>query len=253
MIRKFLLAAFVLLALMAAFACSEASDPVLEQATATKPLVITATPLPTVALTASPTSSATTAPRDETRVIRVIDGDTIEIEGGQRVRYIGMDTPEDTSVRECFGEQATRRNRELVEGRLVELERDVSETDRFGRLLRYVWVDGEMVNRVLVAEGLALVATFPPDVKYLESFLELQELARSSGLGLWSACVDAGRVPTSTSSSPGDNCDPSYPDVCIPPPPPDLNCPDILYANFRVVGSDPHGFDGDNDGRACEG
>ena len=235
---------------MALTACSEASDPVLEQATATEPLVMTATPLPTVTLTPLPTPSAT--PRGQARGIRVIDGDTIEIEGGQRVRYIGMDTPEDTSVGECFGEQATRRNRELVEGRIVELERDVSETDRFGRLLRYVWVGGEMINEVLVAEGFALAATFPPDVKYESTFLLAQTHARAEGLGLWSACVDAGLAPTGPPPSPGGDCDPSYPDVCIPPPPPDLDCADIIYANFRTIGTDPHGFDGNNDGEACE-
>ncbi len=207
------------------------------------------------AATASPTESPaasrlTARDRDQAIVTRVIDGDTVVIEGGRRVRYIGIDTPEDTSVRECFGEEATRRNSELVEGRLVELERDVSETDRFGRLLRYVWVDGEMVNEVLVAEGLASVSTFPPDVKYQESFLELQELARSSGLGLWSACTEDQSIPTIAR---GSGCDPSYPDVCIPPPPPDLDCPDITYRNFRVVGPDPHLFDGNNDGEGCEG
>lgn len=190
--------------------------------------------------------------RDPDRVLvtRVIDGDTVVIEGGQRVRYIGIDTPEDTPVRECFGEEATRRNSALVEGRVVKLERDVSETDRFGRLLRYVWVDGEMVNEMLVAEGLASVSTFPPDVKYQESFLELQEVARSSGLGLWSACTADRSIPTVAA----DNaCDPSYPDVCIPSPPPDLDCPDITYRNFRVVGPDPHLFDGNHDGEGCEG
>ena len=240
------------LAGMALVACGEGQErpvPSLSPATITSPSPSPSAP--TDAPTPSPTVSSAT-PRDQALVIRVIDGDSIEIEGGERVRYIGMDTPEDTSLKECFGEQATRRNRELVEGRLVELERDVSETDRFGRLLRYVWVGGDMINEVLVAEGFALAATFPPDVKYQESFVELQEIARSSGLGLWGACIDAGLAPTGTPTSPDGDCDPSYPDVCIPPPPPDLDCPDITYRNFRVVGSDPHGFDGNNDGEACE-
>ena len=240
------------LAGMALIGCGEGQErpgPSLSPVTTTlpSPSLLTATGSPT----SSPIVSTVTL-RDQTLVIRVIDGDTIEIEGGERVRYIGMDTPEDTSVSECFGEQATRRNRELVEGRLVELERDISETDRFSRLLRYVWVDGEMINEVLVAEGFALAATFPPDVKYERSFLFAQTQARSEGLGLWSACVDAGREPTSTPPNPGGDCDPSYPDVCIPPPPPDLDCGDIIYANFRTIGTDPHGFDGNNDGEACE-
>ena len=152
-------------------------------------------PTPFVAVDSAMPSPSLTL-RDQAFVTRVIDGDTIEIENGERVRYIGMDTPEDTSVKECFGGEATRRNRELVEGRSVELERDVSDTDRFGRLLRYVWLDSEMVNEVLIAEGFASVSTFPPDVKYEEHFFELEEEAMSDGLGLWSACPEGRGTPT---------------------------------------------------------
>ena len=97
----------------------------------------------------------------QARVTRVVDGDTIEVSmEGRRytVRYIGVDTPESVAPGqpvECYGREASRRNRELVEGRTVLLEKDVSETDRYGRLLRYVWADGVMVNAVLVAEGYA--------------------------------------------------------------------------------------------------
>ena len=152
---------------------------------------------------------------EEALVVRVIDGDTVVIEGGERLRYIGMDTPESTTQHECFGDEATARNRDLVEGRVVALETDVSNRDRFGRLLRYVYVDGVMVNELLVLEGFATASTFPPDVKYQERFLAAQTAAREAAVGLWSACVEA------PLASPGD-CDPAYPDVCIPPPPPDL-------------------------------
>lgn len=133
----------------------------------------------------------------QARVTRVVDGDTIEVSiGGRRytVRYIGVDTPESVAPGqpvECYGREASRRNRELVEGKTVLLEKDVSETDRYGRLLRYVWADGVMVNAVLVAEGYAQVATFPPDVKYVDLFRRLQEEARARGLGLWGACPAA--------------------------------------------------------------
>lgn len=180
-------------------------------------------------------------------VVRVIDGDTVEIEGGERVRYIGMDTPESTNQHECFGEEASARNRALVEGRVVDLETDVSNRDRYGRLLRYVYLDGVMVNEQLVQEGYATVSTFPPDVKYQDRFLAAQRAARDAGIGLWSACV----TPSSPSSE--GNCDPSYPDVCIPPPPPDLQCADVPFRNFRVLPPDPHHFDGNRDGRGCEG
>ena len=89
------------------------------------------------------------------KVIRVIDGDTIEVEMSSdtyRVRYIGMDTPE----RNQQGyQEATNANIELVSGRTVVLEKDISEVDRYGRLLRYVWVDGHMINAILVATGFA--------------------------------------------------------------------------------------------------
>ena len=76
-----------------------------------------------------------TSPPDVARVTQVIDGDTIRVEGGYKVRYIGIDTPE---MGEAFGMEAWQANRKLVEGKKVRLERDVSETDKYGRLLRYV-------------------------------------------------------------------------------------------------------------------
>lgn len=189
------------------------------------------------------------APRlTQTSVSRVIDGDTIVLDGGDRVRYIGIDTPEDTAKRDCFGRQATQRNRELVEGRQVALEKDVQETDRFGRLLRYVWVDGQMVNEILVEEGFASVSTFPPDVRHQERFLEAQERARRAGAGLWGECDGDETAPGDST----DGCAPSYPDVCISPPPPYLDCSDIEFRRFRVVGDDPHEFDGNSDGEGCE-
>ena len=157
-----------------------------------------------------------------------------------------MDTPESTTQHECFGDEATARNRDLVEGRTVALETDVSDRDRFGRLLRYVYVDGVMVNELLVLEGYATANTFPPDVKYQERFLAAEVAAREAASGLWSACVEP------TPDSPG-GCDPAYPDICIPPPPPDLQCADVSFRNFRVLPPDPHRFDGNNDGEGCEG
>ena len=125
------------------------------------------------------------------KVIRVIDGDTIEIEGGQKIRYIGMDTPEtvnpETPV-QCFGQEASVKNKELVGGKIVELEKDVSETDKYGRLLRYVWVNGSMVNEQLIKEGYARIETFPPDIKYANRFLIDEKVAKIKKLGLWNKC-----------------------------------------------------------------
>jgi micrococcal nuclease len=116
---------------------------------------------------------------------RVIDGDTIELLNGERVRYIGMDTPEMRPVEE-YAEAATEANRELVEQEMVRLVTDVEERDRYGRLLAYVYVDGTFVNAELVRRGLAQVATYPPNVKHQELFLKLQREARAAGRGLWS-------------------------------------------------------------------
>jgi micrococcal nuclease len=193
--------------------------------------------------------------------LRVIDGDTIEASMEGRVytiRYIGIDTPETVHPQagvECFGPEATRRNRDLVEGQTVYLEKDVSESDRYGRLLRYVWLaDGRMVNEVLAAEGYAPVTTYPPDVKYTDRFLNAQREAREAGGGLWSKCAGAPTLaqPPAETPAPGTTCDPSYPTVCIPAPPPDLDCGEILYRRFKVLPPDPHRFDGDKDGIGCE-
>ena len=109
------------------------------------------------------------------------------------MRYIGIDSPEtqDPTIGvECYGHEASNRNAELVQARIVHLERDVSETDRSGRLLRYVWLnDGRMVNELLVKEGYAQVATIPPDVRYVDKFLEAQQEAKAQRLGLWGKCV----------------------------------------------------------------
>ena len=130
---------------------------------------------------------------EKAKVKRVVDGDTIELEGGQKLRYIGIDTPETVHPNKevgCMGYDASARNKELVEGREVWLEKDVSETDRYGRLLRYVYFEnenGEKINvgEILMSEGLATVSTYQPDVKYVDLWRELERQAREAGVGLW--------------------------------------------------------------------
>jgi micrococcal nuclease len=123
---------------------------------------------------------------DETAVVRVVDGDTIVVAiGGARgtkVRLIGIDTPERDR---CFFEAATQRMRALVEGKSVRLDRDVSETDRYGRLLRYVYRGTTFVNAVMVREGFANAATYPPDVAHASEFVALARAARIAKRGLW--------------------------------------------------------------------
>jgi micrococcal nuclease len=116
-----------------------------------------------------------------------------------------------------------------------------------------------MLNYELVAQGYAQVVTYPPDVKYADVFVQLQREAREQRRGLWGACGEFG-VPAATPTperrqatpTRDRKCDPSYPDVCIPPPPPDLDCRDIPYRRFRVLPPDPHGFDRDGNGIGCE-
>jgi micrococcal nuclease len=115
-------------------------------------------------------------------VVRVIDGDTIVIQGGERVRYIGIDAPERD---EPLGPAATQLNGEMVGGKRVRLEKDVSNRDRYGRLLRYVYVDGTLVEGELVRQGLARVRAYPPDTKYHQELLELEAEAKEAGRGVW--------------------------------------------------------------------
>lgn len=138
------------------------------------------------------------------KVTRVIDGDTIEIEGGKHVRFIGIDTPETVHPSkpvQCYGKEASAKTKELLEGQEIKLEKDVSEVDRYGRLLRYIWKGNTLVNELLVKEGYAQVSTYPPDVKYQDRFLAAQKDARDNNRGLWSACQTSTEV-TQPASSP---------------------------------------------------
>ena len=125
------------------------------------------------------------SPPETATVTRVIDGDTIIIDTGQRVRYIGVDTPEIYPTREDYGWEAWQANRRLVEGKEVYLEQDVSETDRYDRLLRYVYVGDIFINAELVRQGLAEVKAYPPDTKYQYHLEELEAEAKMAGRGIW--------------------------------------------------------------------
>jgi micrococcal nuclease len=159
---------------------------------------ITDAPVPTTALSTQ-APEPTLGPTGQTQVgtvVRIVDGDTIrvQIDGLEvPVRYIGMNAPElnatDPGLKR-LAEAATAANAALVEGRDVILERDVSDTDVFGRLLRNVWMtDGVplLINLELVRQGYAQVSTYPPDVKYVELLTEAQESARTVKTGLWAA------------------------------------------------------------------
>jgi len=156
------------------FACSNVAGP-------------SAQPTPTA--TSNATANATFT---EAICTRVIDGDTIEVSIESEtytVRYIGVDTPEMDDNRpeyRALAEAATQANRDMVEDKVVNLEKDVSETDQYGRLLRYVFVGYDFVNAELVSEGYAWAKSYPPDTKYDALFHDLESEAENAGLGVWS-------------------------------------------------------------------
>lgn len=136
-------------------------------------------------------------------VTRVVDGDTLKLENGERVRLIGIDTPEmhesdklyrdaqrthqDVQTIKALGRRAYNFTRNLLEGRRVSLEFDVERTDKYGRLLAYVYLkdDGTFVNAEIIKQGYASLMTYPPNVKYADLFLKLYQQARQNRKGLW--------------------------------------------------------------------
>ncbi len=198
--------------------------------------------------------------------------------GGQtlRVRLIGMDTPETNGAPICYGQEATAYTQQLIDaaGDKLWLEKDVSETDRYGRLLRYVWLTpssgsavGKMLDEMLVSGGYAQVSTFPPDVKYADRFVEAERAAKATRRGLWGACERFGAplpAPTAVAAQPTVVRRPSSVvgdgDLPYDSSGPDRDCSDFAtHAEaqrfFIAAGGpakDPHRLDGDHDGIACE-
>ena len=158
--------------------------------------IATPSPIPQVEGISIATPSAITSPKSEAVLVtKVVDGDTIRI-GNQTIRLIGIDTPETvhpTKAVECFGKQASLKTKELLEGQFVILEKDVSETDKYGRLLRYIYLPLDQdkmlfINDFLVREGYAQVLTYPPDVKYDQRLRQAEREAKEDLRGLWGSC-----------------------------------------------------------------
>jgi len=139
-------------------------------------------------LTKSVEVSPAAAAAETLHVARVIDGDTIVLENGQHVRYIGINTPEMES-KECFSTEATTENKTLVEGKIVRLQKDSSETDKYDRLLRYVYVGDVFINDVLVRQGFAKIEPVKPDTAFAGEFSDAQQEARANNRGLWNTCL----------------------------------------------------------------
>jgi micrococcal nuclease len=192
------------------------------------------------------------------KVTRVIDGDTIEIEGGESVRYIGIDTPELKSS-DCYSVEARNKNKELVLDRIVKLEFDKSKRDKYQRLLRYVWIDDKLINEILVSEGFAESSMYEPDTKYQNRFDQAQQNAKSSGKGKWSACNVSAVSNSSTSISSSSSAHTPTP---TPTPAPATNytcnckktCPNMNCeeAQFQLNSCGCSARDADKDGIACD-
>lgn len=128
--------------------------------------------------------------------VKVIDGDTLELIDGRTVRLLGIDTPETVDPRRpvgCFGKQASAETKELLSGKEIIMQKDVSDTDKYGRLLRLIYLplsDGQIlfVNDYLVRMGFAAVLTYPPDVKYDKQLREAEVQAKEEKRGLWGFC-----------------------------------------------------------------
>ena len=135
-------------------------------------------------------------------VARAVDGDTLKLADGRRVRLIGVDTPElhysekllrdsrrthkDIEAIQAMGKRAADFTKQLCEGRAVRIELDIRRYDKYGRLLAYIYLeDGTFVNAKIVEEGYGQVMTIPPDVRYADYFLKLQRKAREDHRGLW--------------------------------------------------------------------
>lgn len=195
-------------------------------------------------------SGATTAV-----VVRAVDGDTLELASGQRVRVHGIDTPERG---ECHYQTATQRMAELVVGREVTLTRDGDDADHYGRLLRYVDVGGTDAGRMLIEEGLA-IARYDSRDGYGWHSRQSQYVAADAATPERTCNTEPAQEPTVQETAPPDPAPESEPATdclagyspCIPPPPPDLDCADV-EGPLTVTGDDPHRLDGDGDGRACE-
>ena len=219
------------------------------------------------------TNQATLARSDSYKVIKVIDGDTVAVEiNGKKetIRLIGINTPETVDPRkpvECFGIEASNRAKEILTGKRVKLEADsvVGERGKYGRLLRYVFLDdGTNFNKMMISEGYAYEYTYNLSYKYQSEFRQAEKEAREAKRGLWAdgackssnvslAATSAPVVPISINdTTAGAEC------YCASNK---YNCSDFqthqkaqdLYnCCFQKVGADVHRLDRDKDGLACE-
>jgi endonuclease YncB( thermonuclease family) len=226
-----------------------------------------ASPIVSTTTTGSETAASQTMTESVPIVVtRVVDGDTINVDSGDRVRLVQIDSPE--AKGECYGKKSGTVLRGLLPvGTEVRLVRDpkLDAVDRYGRLLRYVFVGDENINLVLVKKGAASVWFFDGDQgKYADQLLSAANAASKERRGAWGAC-EAVLDPTGAFQThpkenkpnpptpPQQGCEPGY-DPCLPITG-DLDCADVEalgLAPVSVSGSDRYRLDGDGDGVGCE-
>jgi micrococcal nuclease len=196
-------------------------------------------PSPTPAATEQLIEPAPSPAISQARVVGIVDGDSIEVEIAGQVyglRYIGIDSPEPDQPGWW---EAMEANRRLVEGQTVRLEKDVSDTDQYGRLLRYVYVGDLLVNAELVRQGYAVATAFPPDVAYAELFGQLEAEAQQEGRGLWASTPVTRQGPTWNCLGNLYNCG-------------DFSSCEEVKSYWQACPGDPSQLDGDHDGKPCE-
>ena len=191
----------------------------------------------------------------EITVVSVVDGDTLKISSGEVVRLIGIDSPE---TKAPYYSEAKSKLTGLTLNKKVRLEKDISEVDRYGRLLRYIYVGDLFVNLEMVKQGFATAYTYPPDVRYSQQFVAAEKEARDGKKGLWSGSASQGVTPVAPAitQTPPPSGGSGY---SLPPcASSDCDCGHFsthAYAQWFHDNYDPtdqHKLDRDGDGLACE-
>jgi micrococcal nuclease len=196
-------------------------------------------------------------------VISVRDGDTIKANFGSKkvtIRLACIDAPEMKQT--PWGKQSADRLKQLLPvGQSIKL-RTVA-IDKYKRTVGEIYIGNTSINLTMVQEGQAVIYKeyLSGCIDTKDKFLELENIAKTKKLGFWNQVKPVmpwdfrkskKAVSTPVKQSTQKQCDPSYPDFCLPPNSPDLDCGDIPYRRFTVKQPDPHGFDRDNDGIGCE-
>jgi endonuclease YncB( thermonuclease family) len=190
------------------------------------------------------------SPAARVRVARIVDAERWVLRTGgrlEKVRLIGVDARFAPALG-CA--RSAEPIADLIGGDPLRIERDSRAEDATGRAWVWLWSGDELINASVLRAGIATLARYWPNQRNETALLRAQLSAARGERGLWDGCVALRRVVATDGSD--RRCDPSYPGRCVPPFPPDLDCDEIRYANFVILGPDLHDLDGDGDGLGCE-